>query len=319
MDTVNISDLSFTRQANNLKVHVQDEGVITLQNYFANTKAGVDTIQTAQGAINLSKDAVQQNAWFSSLVIASDNKDTLVTTSKKNSVLIGKGGDDTIFGGNGNDTFFAQNGNDLLIGGAGNDTLYGGNAQDTLYGDNGNDSLFGGNGRDNLMGGLGNDTLYGDDGDDFLSGGKGSDTLKGGLGDDTYFVSKGDGKDTIADSDPSRSFLGFNFNTKDGGNDTIKFDQGIAKEDLSFFMKNSDLIVQYSDNDSIIIKNQNNKNAQIEKFEFSDGSYLTHEDVERLTQQISAYGKDQGMWHIDNKTIQANNNFLTLVSSVWQA
>jgi Ca2+-binding RTX toxin-like protein len=321
MDTINQSDLSFTRQANNLQVHVQDEGVVTLQNYFANTKAGVDTIQTAQGSINLSKDAIktQSNHWFANIVVASDTRDTLLTSNKKNSFLIGDGGNDTIFGGNGNDYILAQDGNDLLVGGARNDTLFGANGNDTLYGDNGNDTLFGGNGHDSLIGGLGNDTLYGDEGDDFLSGGKGNDTLKGGLGDDTYFFSKGDGKDTIADSEPSRSFLWFNFNTQDGGNDTIKFDKDITKEDISFYMRNNDLILQYSDNDSIAIKNQNNKNAQIEKLELSDGSYLTNEDIERITQQISAYGKDKGMWHIDNKTIQANNDLMNIVSSAWQA
>ncbi|WP_411892842.1 calcium-binding protein [Yoonia sp. SDW83-1] len=54
---------------------------------------------------------------------------------------------------------------------------------------------------DNLYGLDGDDTIKGLDGDDHLIGGDGDDTLQGGDGNDTYIWSRGDGSDTINDTD----------------------------------------------------------------------------------------------------------------------
>jgi Ca2+-binding RTX toxin-like protein len=79
-----------------------------------------------------------------------------------------------------------------LTGTAGKDTLVGGNGNDTLTGLAGNDSLSGGKGNDTLDGGAGNDTL---------AGGLGNDTLIGGKGNDTYLFNRGEGHDTVVDTD----------------------------------------------------------------------------------------------------------------------
>jgi Ca2+-binding RTX toxin-like protein len=62
-------------------------------------------------------------------------------------------------------------------------------------------TLNGTAGKDNLTGGAGNDTLTGLAGNDTLAGGLGADKLIGGKGNDTYLFNRGDGKDTIVDTD----------------------------------------------------------------------------------------------------------------------
>jgi Ca2+-binding RTX toxin-like protein len=62
-------------------------------------------------------------------------------------------------------------------------------------------TLNGTAGKDKLVGGAGNDTLSGLAGNDTLSGGLGHDLLIGGKGSDTYLFARGDGKDTIVDTD----------------------------------------------------------------------------------------------------------------------
>jgi Ca2+-binding RTX toxin-like protein len=62
-------------------------------------------------------------------------------------------------------------------------------------------NLTGTSGKDTLTGGGGDDTLTGLGGNDVLAGGKGKDLLVGGKGNDTYLFNRGDGQDTIVDTD----------------------------------------------------------------------------------------------------------------------
>lgn len=62
-------------------------------------------------------------------------------------------------------------------------------------------NLTGTSGKDTLTGGIGDDTLTGLAGADVLAGGKGKDLLVGGKGNDTYLFNRGDGQDTIVDTD----------------------------------------------------------------------------------------------------------------------
>ena len=62
-------------------------------------------------------------------------------------------------------------------------------------------NLTGTSGKDTLTGGVGDDTLTGLAGNDVLAGGKGKDLLVGGKGNDTYLFNRGDGQDTIVDTD----------------------------------------------------------------------------------------------------------------------
>lgn len=61
--------------------------------------------------------------------------------------------------------------------------------------------MLGGAGADTLAGGDKADLLVGNGGDDVFKGGQGNDVLLGGQGTDTYVFERGDGLDTILDSD----------------------------------------------------------------------------------------------------------------------
>ncbi|CAM5285942.1 hypothetical protein FALB51S_00431 [Frigidibacter albus] len=56
-----------------------------------------------------------------------------------------------------------------------------------------------------MFGREGNDTLVGNGGDDVLTGGAGADTMRGGSGSDAYHWSRGDGGDTIDDTEVSQA------------------------------------------------------------------------------------------------------------------
>lgn len=99
---------------------------------------------------------------------------------------------------------------------------------------------------DVINGGKLADTIKGGDGDDTIFGGTGNDKLYGEGGNNIFKFSLGDGKDTI-------------YSGK--GNDTIKFDDSVAREDVVLTKSGNNLILQYSENDSITISNYFKKNA----------------------------------------------------------
>jgi Ca2+-binding RTX toxin-like protein len=95
-----------------------------------------------------------------------------------------------------------------VYGTAGDDTLTAvSNVASRLYGYDGNDTLTGGGANDVLDGGAGADTLNGGAGNDLLDGGTGNDLLDGGLGSDTYLFRRGDGSDTISNTDTSAGHI----------------------------------------------------------------------------------------------------------------
>ena len=327
MTDINKEQLSFSRADDNLLIAVDDGGVIKLKNYFVNTQAGVETLLTAQGNINLSRDVindVHSHWWFESFKVK-DSQDHLINGSNAFDWLRGNGGNDIIFGENRFDYIDGKGGNDLLVGGNSMDVLYGDKGNDNLYGDRGNDKLHGGSGNDTLIGGIGRDSLYGDTGNDYLAGGigndrldgdKGNDTLIGNTGDDylkgyygsdIYEFAKGDGHDTIDEW------------AKKGSSDvdTIKFAEGITQSDVSFTMQHGDMFIQYATDDLIKVKDADDTRGQIEKVELNNGLYVTNDDINFIIQQINAYGVEKGMDHISNNDIQNNPDLMNIVSSAW--
>ena len=146
-----------------------------------------------------------------------------------------------------------------------------------IKGEGGNDNLYGQGWDDTMYGGGGNDLIEGGSGNDTLIGGRGDDILNGGIGDDVYIYNKGDGADAILD---------------EGGQDKIKFGEGIRKEDL-IVTKESDnslkISFKNSLNDSLTIKeliyfgNTINNSKAIEIFEFANGDVLGFDDIKHLS------------------------------------
>ncbi len=208
--------------------------------------------------------------------------------------LDGGDGDDTLNGGSGFDRLYGLAGKDVLDGGADTDYLLGGADDDDLRGGDGDDGLWGeagadlqdgGAGADWLYGGLGNDTLrggdgidvlLGEDGDDTLSGGAGVDWLEGGAGNDLYLIDPGTGEDVIVDNQ---------------GQNTLRFTDEISADELRF-RSGRDL----AGNDRYLVVEgpgamgrvvvSGGLDGAIQRYEFADGSALTHADViARLTAQ----------------------------------
>ena len=314
MSNVNKHELSFSKDENNMIINVKDGASITLTNYFSDLDSGVQTITTAQGDINLGKEIIKNahKSWWRGRSVADENMKNLLIGSKYRDYLNGADHSDIVFGENKHDLLRGKAGNDLLIGGYGHDLLDGGEGDDNLYGGLSNDALYGGDGNDALIGGDGHDYLLGGDGDDFLSGGTGYDQLRGEAGDDTYMFEKGDKYSYVSDY----KHKGW-FSTEDAGNDTVKFGKDITKEDISFMIRHGDLYLQYGEDDSIKINNQTSNKQKIEKFELEDGSYLTHDDVNLVVQQLNAYASDNGIHRINNETIRNNQEMMNIVSSAW--
>lgn len=199
---ISLSDLTFYRIGNDLKIEVSDGSTITVSNQFngsfarfVESLAFYDETQflfngTSQieirgtgGDDTINGDSL--NADIDDLIYGYDGND----------IIDGKTGDDVVYGGNGNDNIIGSAGNDYLYGEAGSDTLNGGNDSDYLDGGEGDDTLDGGNGNDVLSGAEGNDIIYGRAGNDNISGGDGddviyeiyggTDTIDGGAGIDT--------------------------------------------------------------------------------------------------------------------------------------
>lgn len=143
-----------------------------------------------------------------------------------------------------------------------------------------------------IVGSTGNDTIGAGNGNDTLEGRAGNDRLEGGRDNDTYIFGRGDGAVTIYDNH---------------GNDTIKFKEGISKEDLTFMFNGNNLSIRYGEGDSITVNNYvNNPAYQIEKIELKGGNFITNSQINKIIQDINAYAKDNGITGISHDAIRNN-------------
>ena len=174
---VSLSDLSFHKVGDNLKIQMSDGSSLTVQNGCSSASAyHIATLQFSNGT-----DAdIDLEAMLPQIIENSQLNDQTLTGSDSSDVIHGNNGNDVITGGDGDDILYGDDGWDNLNGGDGNDALYGGAGYDTLYGNNGNDVLDGGADDDNLYGGEGNDTYkfgFGD-GNDYLEDNAGTNIIE---------------------------------------------------------------------------------------------------------------------------------------------
>ena len=102
----------------------------------------------------------------------------------------------------------------------------------------------------------GNDIIYGYGGDDFIEGGLGNDIIIGGTGNDTMTVYNkdtfvfniGDGNDII---DLGETNYDYNIQKKDA---ILKFND-VAYTDLQYQKSGNDIVIKYSENDTVTLKN----------------------------------------------------------------
>lgn len=233
--------------------------------------------------------ANSNNIWDYNITIGTDADGNATYTPNITGIDItdnttdGAGNDDVIYAGTGNDFVEAGGGDDEVYGGGGNDTIFGGAGNDFIEGGAGDDFLAGDNGDlladslsgdDYIDGGDGNDDIEGQAGNDELFGGAGNDTIYGGAGDDTYIFRRGDGRDTIIDSDSTV-----------GNVDTIFFGSDIAPEDVVVKRSGNNLVLWIKDTtDAITVQGyyQSYSTAyRIERIQFDDGTTWYAADIEQ--------------------------------------
>ena len=111
----------------------------------------------------------------------------------------------------------------------------------------------------------GDDTFLSASGTHTVRGGAGDDTLHGGTGDDTYLFGRGSERDTVYDA---------------GGADAVRFDEGIAFEDLLLRKEGNDIVVALKEEgkafdelgDRLVLKEWYRKQNRVETFLFADGT-----------------------------------------------
>lgn len=165
------------------------------------------------------------------------------------------------------------------------------------HGSENNDTLIG----TGILNGI--DSLYGNNGNDKLIGGSGNDYLNGGSGNDTYIFNLGDGADTIEDY---------------AGTDTIKFGEGITKEEITFKRISNDLVLKYGADESVKINSYYSSNSyKIEKVELDNGEFITSSQIDKIIEQVNTYAKDNGITSFTNDDMRNNAAMMQIVMSDW--
>lgn len=196
----------------------------------------------------------------------------------------------------------------VLNGGAGNDTLNGGGGIDTLVGGTGDDVYVVDTTTDVIteLAGEGSDTVQssvsfslaalaqveslmltgtaainatGNAGNNTLRGNSAANTLTGSAGNDTYLFGRGDGADTLVDSDATA-----------GNADLLRFDAGIAHDQLWLSRVGDSLEVSViGSSDKVSISNWYlGAGNHVETLQVADGLSLQSGSVEQLVQAMAA-------------------------------
>ena len=206
--------------------------------------------------------------------------------------LVGKISDDKFVGNEANEFILGFSGSDSLKGNAGNDTLNGGAGNDTLEGGTGNDLYLGSTGNDLLA-----DDNYGLLGQDTLEGGTGNDTLRGMADDDLYLFNKGYGHDVIEDYKLVKYYYS-SAKENGGDNDTLRFGNGITRNNLTWNFDGKDLTFNLTDSpdDSLTILNYADANFRIENIEVA-GTQLAIEEILNSKINEDSTGSNSLRWN----------------------
>ncbi|MGZ5007343.1 MAG: calcium-binding protein [Methylobacter sp.] len=246
--------------------------------------------------------------------LAGNAGDDILISGIGNDVLTGGGGNDLLIGGAGDDDISgdadyvasdfnwaitttngvrqyspvvgdiapAGAGADVIYAGAGNDYVWAGQGNDVLFGEDGNDALNGQEGNDVIMGGAGNDIVAGQEGDDVLIGGAGNDILIGGTGKDTYIFNRGDGCDTVIDTEKDSNLI---------------FGAGISTKDITLRLGSLELDLGNGDQVHINGFDQNDvfNSSSVSTFDFADGTELSIEQLLARGFDLDGTGQDDSI------------------------
>ncbi|WP_018713893.1 calcium-binding protein, partial [Campylobacter ureolyticus] len=139
--------------------------------------------------------------------------------------------------------------------------------------------------------------------DNILTGGKGNDRLEGGQYSDIYIFNRGDEKDTIYDI---------------GGNDTLKFGEGISREDVVFWSEGNNLIFDLGNGDMVtVINHSNTASNSIEKIELNNGYYIDKNSLDVAISEMKLKSFDNGIV-LNRENILKNGALKDIISSSWK-
>ncbi|HVE52802.1 MAG TPA: calcium-binding protein, partial [Ramlibacter sp.] len=286
-----------------------DGGLDTVQSHVDHTlAANVERLSLHGGAVRGTGNEL------ANLLTGSAEANVLIGLGG-NDILRAGGGDDHLHGGDGADHLDGGTGADVMEGGAGNDDYMVAETSDvvleqvgggidtvlasldyalqaqvehlTLLGEaasgtgNALDNILTGNVKDNLLvGHAGHDFMRGGEGNDVLVGGSGNDRLEGGLGADVYEFGRGDGTDTLIDTDPAA-----------GVEDVLRFGLDVDASQLWFRRSGADLDVSIiGTSDRVrIVSWYGGESFRVERFELAGGQHLLESEVHNLVQAMAAF------------------------------
>ena len=317
------------------------------------------TVAMWSSAGNEVTDGINMINWSGTIenFIAGSGNDSIAGSSSNDSITAGAGsdsvwansGNDTVNGGagneyldggNGDDTYIIATGwgNDLIADASGVDTIdisavtgnlsvsmwiTGGNEvtdgtntinwtgiMENLNAGSGNDIINCDNGANSILGGAGNDVINANNGNDTVSGGTGNDTLAGGANNDTYLFKAGDGQDSIQENDSTAGNL-----------DTVLFDSSVGKSGIAVLMVGNYLQIGYQGNsgDLITVVNQATSSGSIERFQASDGTYMTNADVNAVIQSMTTYATNNGISLTSLNDVKNNTGLMNIVAAGWHS
>ncbi len=222
--------------------------------------------------------------------------DNLITGGSAGDVLFGGAGRDTLVGGNGSDIYQLADDADTIIedvNGIGVDaivsllanTTMAENVEylqmtgfgETVTGSSGDNVIFGNNNGVWVDGKAGDDQIFGGSGFDTLIGGLGEDTLTGGTSSDLYRFDRGDGFDTVVDTDATV-----------GNQDSLVLG-AINSNQLWLSKAGNDLAIQViGTTDGVLISNWYSGSANQIEVISAGGQNLTNDRVQGLVQAMSS-------------------------------
>ncbi|PZM78830.1 MAG: hypothetical protein DKT66_23305 [Candidatus Melainabacteria bacterium] len=289
-----------------------DVYVIDSVNDFAieNANEGIDTVISTL-SVDLTGSNFENVTLTGGFSAVGNTADNILIGSTASNSLTGGAGNDTLDGGSGSGAF------DWLVGGAGDDTY--------ILSENANDSIAetSGQGTDTVKSmftyslastELENLVLTGTSAingtgngyDNVLTGNSGSNSLSGAGGNDTYNFGVGGGTDTVSDS---------------GGTlDKVSFDNSLDKDDIAFFMSGNDLQMGYLGNsDQVTVQSQNVSGNKVERFQLSDGKYLTDSEVNTMIQSMASYAAAHSIGFTSLSDVKSSSDLMNIISNSWHA